>query len=170
LNLTEPTFVDVLYICTRLRDCDAKEVFGMCQHDNGSRLAYEAHAMIINTGRGRIAWHRGRPAALAAFTESWPGNWEIWMFGTDDFKSVAIPLLRWFRKEANDILTVCKGNRLQCASHIDQTDAHRMIESLGGVLECEMPGWGKDGSTYLRYRWLPGENDAVLKPHYTRAA
>ena len=82
----------------------------------------------------------------------------------------ALPLLKWFRTEANEILTVCKGHRLQCDSRADYEEAHKMIRAFGGVEESTLRRYGKDGSDYIRFVWFNGENDAVLKPHYTRAA
>ena len=151
-----------------MRERDAAEIYGMRPHDNPLQLAYEANHMIRNMGRGKISWHQGKPAGVAAFTESWPGMWEAWMFGTDDFKKSLFPLMRWVRSEANEILTVCKGNRLQCDSRADYEDSHDLIRSLGGKEETVLRRYGKDGSDYKRFVWFNGENDAVLSPHYVR--
>ena len=96
--------------------------------------------------------------------------WSVWMFGTDDFKDCAVELIRWFRREVNDILTTCQGHRLQCDSRFDHEEAHRMIKALGAIEECRLRKYGKDGADYIRFVWFRGENDAVLKPHYVRAA
>lgn len=160
------------YICMHMREVDRVEVFGMQHHDSALQLAHEASYLIKNKGRGIIGWsERTRlPAAVGAFTEDWPGAWSVWMFGTDDFKDCAVEMLRWFRKEANDILTVCKGRRLQCDSRFDHEEAHKMLRALGAVPEVTLRKYGKDGADYIRFVWFNGENDAVLKPHFTRAA
>jgi hypothetical protein len=169
--LTDIDLLSLEYICLNMREIDRVEAFAILPHDNPCRLSWEAHHHILNNGRGKIAWHNGKPAAMAAFTENWTGCWQVWAFGTDDFKAAAIPLLRWFRKEANDILTVCKGHRLQCDSRVGHPEAHKMIVAMGGVPEGEpMRRYGKDGSDYQRYIWLNGEHDAVLKPGFIRAA
>jgi len=160
------------FICLNMRETDKVEVFGMLAHDSPLQLAHEASYLIRNKGRSRIGWsdRTKRPAAMAAFTEDWPGMWSVWMFGTDDFKDCAIELVRWFRHEAKDILTVCKGHRLQCDSRYDHEEAHRMIKAFGAIEESRLRAYGKDGADYIRFVWLNGENDAVLKPHFTRAA
>jgi hypothetical protein len=158
------------YLCFNLRECDRTEVFAMRPYDNPLRLAWDANHMILNTGRGVIAWHQGKPAGLAAFTSQWPGTWDAWMFGTNEFKSVALYLIRWLRREGNDILSVCGGHRLQCDCRVGHDEAHKMIQSLGAVPEVTLRKYGKDGSDFIRYVWLKGENDAVLRPHYKRAA
>ena len=168
--LTDLTFNELYYICCHLRERDAAEIYGMRPHDNPLQLAYEANHMIRNQGRGKISWHKGRPAAVAAFTESWPGMWEAWMFGTDDFKDALYPLMRWVRTEAKDILDHCQGNRLQCDSRADYEDSHNLIRSLGGKEEVVLRRYGKDGSDYKRFVWINGEGSAVtiLQPHYVR--
>lgn len=158
------------FVCLNLRESDRVEILALRPHDNLVRLAWEANQIIVNQGRGVVAWHQGRPAGVAAFTEMWPGAWEAWMFGTDDFRHVAVELMRWLRKGANEILTVCNGNRLHCDCRVGNDENHKMIMALGAEPEVTLRNYGKDRSDYVRYVWLPGVNDAVLKPHYTRAA
>lgn len=173
--LSDLDYNSLEYICLNLREQDKAEIYGMRGHDNALQLAMESHAYIKNNGRGVVAWWNGKPCAIAAMSEDWPGVWSIWMFGTDDFKSGAIELLRWFRKEANDILTVCKGHRIQCDSMASYEEAHKMIEAMGGRKEHVFRHYGRakdDGSEpddYIRYVWLKERDSAILQPHYKRA-
>lgn len=168
--LTDITLHDIEFIAFNMRERDRREIYALLPHDSPVRFAWESYHHILNAGRGKIAWHNGKPAAVAAFTENWPGNWNVWMFGTDDFKAAAIPLLRWFRKEANDILSVCEGRRLQCDSAADYEEAHKMIKAFGGVPEGEpMADYGKDGKAYQRFVWLQKRDSAVLEKHFKRA-
>jgi hypothetical protein len=169
--LTEITPDGLDYIACNMREVDQAEIYNLLAHDNWVRFSWEAYHLILNNGRGRLAWHNGRPCGIGAFTECRPGVWDVWMLGTNDFRAGAVPLLRWGRKEANDILSVCKGIRLQCDSRVGHPEAHKMITAMGGLPEGPpMTSYGKDGSAYQRYVWLPGENDAVLKPGFVRAA
>lgn len=169
--LTDIDHVSIEYIAINMREGDWTEISALLPHDSRIRFAWEAYHHILNNGRGQVSWHDGRPAALAAFVEMRPGVWEVYMCGTGDFTAALVPLLRWFRREANDILGVCKGHRLQCDSRCGYDEAHKMIMAMGGKAEGEpMRRYGKDGSDFQRFVWLNGENDAVLKPHYTRAA
>ena len=159
------------FVVLNMRERDRVEIFNMRPHDSPLQLVQEIK--IASTGHRRtMAWsdRTKRPAAFGAFTESWPGLWDVWMFGTDDFKDCAVEMLRWFRREANDVLQHCKGHRLQCDSRFDHDEAHKMIKALGAIEEVRLRRYGKDGSDYIRFVWFNGENDAVLKPHFTRAA
>ena len=169
--LTDLDYLAVEFICLHMRPQDREEVFGLVGHDDQLRFAMETTGYIRNAGRGRIAWWNGRPAALMAFVELRPGVWEVWSFGTEDFQRVALELMRWCRKEANDILQHCKGHRLQCYSRADYADAHKLIGAMGGTSEGPpLRRFGKDGSDYQTFVWLNGENDAVLRPHYRKAS
>lgn len=168
--LSEPTLPDLEFICLNMRDVDKREIMNLLPFDSPIMLASVADSLIRNQGRGRISWAKGRPCAVAAFTEARPGVWEITMFGTDDFKAGLIPLMKWFRTEANDILTVCKGHRLQCDSRAEHHEAHKLIRAMGGKEEGPpMLAYGKDGGSYQRFVWLNGRDDAILRPHYVQA-
>lgn len=169
MSLTDVSYNDLEYVCLQMRACDREEIYALRNYDNPLQLAMDAHAAIRNLGRGRISWVKGKPAAVGAFTEEWSGVWYVWMFGTDDFKAAAIPLLRWVRQEANDILTVCKGHRLHCDSMVGHDEAHKMIKAMGGLPEFTMRKLGKNGEDFTRFVWLRGENEEVLHPGYVRA-
>lgn len=169
--LTALTYNEVVYICNHMRERDAEEIYSLRPYDNPDMLASEVHATLTNRGRGQISWWKGRPASLAGFSECHPGVFDVFMFGTEDFKPAAIPLLRWFRQEANEILSAVNGHRLQCDSRCGYDEAHKLIKAMGGLPEGPpMRKYGKDGADYQRFVWFNGENDAVLKPGYTRAA
>jgi hypothetical protein len=168
-ELTDLTYNEFEYICYNMRDVDRVEIMALQEHENMLRFAYEAHAVIRNGGRAKIGWYKGKPCAVGYFRELRKGVWEVGMFGTDDFRAAIKPLLRWVRIEANDILTVCQGRRLQCDSITTHTEAHRMIMAMGAVKEGPpMRRFGKGDLDYQRFVWLAGENDAVLRPHYVR--
>lgn len=148
-----------------MRESDREEILNLRPHDSEFQLAFEVYTHISTSGRGVVSWHRGYPAALAGFTESYPGVWEVFMFGTDDFKDALFPLMRWIKTEAKAILSVCKGHRLQCDSRSTHHEAHKLIKSMGGVPESTMRSYGKDSSDYIRFVWFP-ETDDFLHPNY----
>lgn len=169
--LTEFNVHALEYIVLNMRERDRVEIYNMRPHDSPLQLVQEIK--LASDGHRRvIAWsdRTKRPAGFGTFIEQWIGVWDVGMFGTDDFKDTAIELLRWFRRTANDVLAHHQGHRLQCDSRFDHEEAHRMIRALGGIEEVRLRKYGKDGSDYIRFVWFNGENDAVLRPHFTRAA
>jgi hypothetical protein len=160
--LTEIDLHSLTYICLNLREVDRVEIYNMMEHDNPLQLAHEAHWLFTNKGRSRMGWHKGRPCAVIALTEDRPGVWHISMFGTDEFKAAAFECMRWARNNIPDMIHNHGGRRLQCDSHIDHHEAHKFLRTLGARVEGEpMKCYGKDGSTYLRFVWIEGENGFV---------
>ena len=168
--ITEVTYISVEYVCLNMRAEDKREILALRESDNLLALACDAHAGIVNKGRGRVAWWKGKPAAVAALTEEWPGVWYAWMFGTDDFRPAAVPLLRWIKHELNDILSLTNAHRLHCDSIIDHVEAHKMIKAMGGLPEFTMRKYGKGGEDFIRFVWFNGENDKVRYSGYVRPA
>jgi hypothetical protein len=169
-TLTEPNIYSIESICLNMRESDAVEVFNVMPVAGRMHLAQHTFSAMSNQGRGRVAWYQGRPAALIALTQMRPGVWEIWMFGTDAFRNVAIDCVRWARREARDILDHAEGHRIQCDCRVGHPDAHRLIRAFGAHAEGPpMTGYGSDGSDYQRYVWLREKQWHVLEPHLKRS-
>lgn len=152
------------YICLNMREVDKREVYNVVDHDNPIMLAYQAHYIGCTKGRGRIAWVNGKPAAFIAFTEDRPSVWTVSMFGTDDFKAAAFACMRWCRETAANLIETRGGRRLQCDSHIEHTEAHKFLITLGAVKEGPpMKHFGKDGSDFQRFVWIAGVNDHIIR-------
>ena len=160
--LTEIDLPALEFICLNLRAVDAREIYNVVDHDNPMLLAHQAHYMAVTKGRGVIAWWKGKPAACIAFTEERPTVWLISMFGTDDFRNVAIDCMRWARRTAVEMIAERKGRRLQCDSHIEHEEAHKFLTVLGARREGPpMKHYGKDGSDYIRFVWIAEDNGII---------
>src|SRR5262245_14069344 len=102
-----------------IRAADREEIFALLDHDCPYRFGWEAFTLFRNRGRARIAWHNGRPAACIGLTEVRPTVWEVSMFGTDQFKSVAFACMRWARDTIAELAgPPFRGRRLQCDSRV----------------------------------------------------
>lgn len=157
----------VEYLTFNMRESDRAEVFGVWRHDDELRFAGEVTHILRNYGRSQIAYINGIPAALFGFScHLKPKVYDVWMFGTSEFNKALFPLMRWCRNEANDILSIEKAHRLQAQSRADHFEAHKLIKAMGGIEECRLEAWGKDGSDYLMFKWINGKNDAILRPNY----
>jgi hypothetical protein len=167
---TGVNWVHLWKMMTNLREKDRAEVYALLAYENDYRFAFESAAAISNLGRGALFWVDGKPTALGAFTEHWPGVWNVWMIGTEDFDHCVMPLMRWVRTTAREILDDVGGHRLQCESMSTYKDAHKMIRALGGIEESVMRGRGKNGEDYKMFVWLKGENDQALYPNMRRVA
>jgi RimJ/RimL family protein N-acetyltransferase len=160
--LTDIDLDSLMYIVFNMRPEDKEEIYALLPHNEPYQLGWEAFMLFRNKGRSQIAWHQGKPAAVIAITECRKGVWEISMFGTEDFKSVALPCMRWARDTIPDLIINHHGRRLQCDSHANHEAAHRFLKALGARPEGPpMKYYGKDGSAFIRFVWLFGENGFV---------
>lgn len=148
-------------ICLNLREEDKREILSVRRHDCLLTLAGEAYTALVHYGRGKIAWHKGVPAAVIGFYEMRPNVWDAVSFGTEHYKDVGIHLMREGRAIARDLLTEVGANRLQADSRSDNIQAHAFIKALGGKPEFTMRYYGRDGSDYIRFVWLT-ETDRQL--------
>lgn len=163
--LSEVTLPALEYICLNMRDDDRIEIMNVVSHDSPVRLSREAHHMITNMGRGRIAWHNQLPAAVIFLIEERPAVWQIGMFGTDDTRSVAFPCMRWARDQLRELVKPpMLAKRMQCDSRVGHDEAWKFLAALGARKEGPpMRCYGKDGGDYQRFVWIEGENDSVLR-------
>jgi hypothetical protein len=160
--LTEVTLGGLEYIASHLRDEDWVEIRNVLDHDSPLLFAHQAYQLVSMRGRGRIAWHDGKPAACVAFIEHRTGVWDIQLYGTKDLRATMKPVLRWIRDTLPEIRDRFGGVRLQADSHHDHAEAHKFLRGLGAEVEATMRRFGKDGSTYIRFVWISEETAAPL--------
>lgn len=156
------------YIALHLRDQDAREIYGMRPYDTPFALAQEVSFRFRaphDQARGAIAWFDGKPCALIGFIQQHPQMWNAIAFGTDDWRNVAIDLMRWARRQAQALVDEGIGSRLQAISHEQSTEAHKFLTALGARKEAEAPLYGKDGATYYTFAWLKGDEVRDAKLH-----
>lgn len=142
----------VEYLTLNMREMDAREIYGMRGHDNPMLLAKEV-VLAASYGKAAIATHQGVPCGIIGVSPLWPGVWSAWSFGTDNWTKAVLQLSRFGKRELEPYLRRAGAHRVQCESHIDHTDAHRWLKSMGANLDGFLPGYGRDGSTYLMFSW-----------------
>lgn len=163
VTVTGVTLPALEEICWAMRDADKREIFPLRPHDQWHTLALEAWVALGHQGRGVIAWVDGRPAACIGFCEMRPNVWDAVSFGTADYRYCGVHLMREGRRMAREILTDLGANRLQADSIVDNHEAHKFIQALGGKPEGPpMKHFGKGGEDYQRFVWLRAEGAAKL--------
>lgn len=155
----EPNLFSILHICQRLRQVDADEIYPLLPFDSSSMLA-KCTLEQMDRGYGSVIWWDGKPSALIGVHPlHGKACWQVFAFGTDDWKSCAIEIMRESRRLiANALNAYPEAMRLQCDSSIDHTEAHGWLERMGAYVESKMPYYGKDGNTYLRYVWIRSDD------------
>jgi len=135
------------YVAANMRAADAREIFATSSDDDFTRLAADAAL------RGPHAWAvgQGEPIACIGAVELWPGVWQAWMFATDRFAEIGLPLTRWTMRVMIPGLLHAGAHRAQAYSIEGHTDAHAWLERLGFMHEATHPGYGRNGETFRVY-------------------
>jgi hypothetical protein len=163
--LTDISLSAIEYLALHLRECDREEIYNLLDHDSPLMLAYQVFGAIRNKGRGRIAWHQGRPAAWIGLIEERPGVFQVTMGGTDDLPKVAFECMRWMRENIPDMTKPpLNGWRLHCDARCGPAheEQHKFLRTLGAREEGPPRMIGKDRGLYQTYVWLYGENGALV--------
>ena len=143
------------YICQNLREIDQREIYPLLQHKSSTFLANLTY-QACEAGQASVIWVNKLPAAVVGL-HPLHGNvcWQVFIFGTDHFKSGMTVIMRDIRKHIRKVCDMYpEAQRMQADSHFEHTEAHEWMERLHGVRESVMPCYGSDGSTYYRYRFL----------------
>lgn len=170
VRIARLTYDAALYVCLNLRPEDRREIYALRNDDNPVLLAHHVTRAAVLSDLAWVATWQGRPAAVLGAYELWPGVFEAFAFGTDDWPHVALALTRHGLRTLGPALRERGAHRFQAHSHADHHEAHRWLQSLGARFEAALPCFGRDGSTYHLYAWTDADNVFREDPQPAQAA
>jgi hypothetical protein len=137
------------YVAARMREADRAEVFATWPDDDFGALAARA------AQRGPLAFCAGQDWPIACFgaAQCWPGVYQAWMYATDDFPRVAIPLTRWVKCRIMPLLRTTGAHRMHAYSLDGHTTAQKWMLALGARHEATHLNFGKRGETFHVFVW-----------------
>ena len=95
----------------------------------------------------------GEPVACVGVEEIHPRVWQAWMFATDDFPLIAGGVTRFIRRHVIPAVERLDAHRCHAIAAQDNTPACRWLEVLGAKKEAILARYGRDGETFVMYRW-----------------
>lgn len=140
------------WVALNMREIDRIEIFGNMPTDNPLEVAAIVMHATAKKGLGWTAWLNNRPVGALGVFEQWPGNWQIWSFGTDDYRRAAVVFKAKFDNSVEYMLAN-GGHRLQCYSHQRHVESHRLLTFLGATREATLHHYGRDGAAYHVFAW-----------------
>lgn len=149
------------FIAFNLRDEDRQEIMNNLPIRNNLYLCQTVMSAVAEKGVGWTVGFRGRPALAFGTFEQWPGNWQVFLFGTNDFQKALVAVKPLYERAVNHARTN-GGRRLECRSHSDHTAAHRLLRILGWQCEGVLRRYGADGADYLQFAKLIRTTNATL--------
>ena len=170
IELVTPTESALCYIASHLRTNDREELFCVRWSDDPGALVTDCMGVIARPSSiTTIAKYERRPVAVLGGVEIWPGAWDVWAFGTDEFDKVGFALTRYVRRRLIPYLLHKGMRRAHCNSLASHTKSHEWLRDLGARPEDERPmkNWGKNGEDFIMFEW---HRELLLKSYPMEAA
>ena len=154
---------DASWIMANLRQLDREETFCQLPDDiPTSKLA----EWFITGGDAFIAYRKDQPALLFGTTRIHVCAMSIWALGTEQCTR-AIPAVSRFLIEHAIPWRLDEGFTCMEARSLEtHHDAHRWMESMGGVRHGEPYLYGKGGERFVTYRWTVSSYRAISQSRW----
>jgi hypothetical protein len=160
---TEPLeWLPLEFLCFNMRASDREEITAMLPTDNPLEWAAMLHQALAKDGCGWIARFNGRPAACMGVFANFPGNWQVFSFGTDLYPRVMVV----FKDRIERMVAFARArgmHRLECRRIASHGLAHACIRLVELKPEVTMKQYGRHGEDFILFArtWPIEEKKAV---------
>lgn len=139
---------DLSYIAANLRPEDYAEVD--CQFDHWSP---EQLALSAMQGLAYVVEWKGNPEAAFGAAEVRSGLWIAWSWGTKRMWR-CVSLITQFHRDVVGPEVAARGAwRVEARPLAGNDMAVRWLRRMGATERCILPGYGKNGETFLLFDW-----------------
>lgn len=145
---------DVRFVAANMRARDADEFLALTHAVDRQALAdslldrYGGHPAAI------VARDEEGAVAIGAGVETRPNVITLLLFATDRFPGVALALTRFITRNLFYRYKLAGVHRIEAVSVDGYDAAHRWIEALGLEREAVLPGYGRNGETFIQFAWV----------------
>jgi len=150
VEIIPASYADLVFIARRMRALDAEEIWPVVWLKKPEDFAL---GIASSGGMKFIALSGGVPVAAWGAVENRPAFWSVWMFATDRWQEVAMPVTRQIRRDMMPALIATGASRADCWSMDGHDVAHRWLEVLGARREASLEDYGPLRKTYHCYSW-----------------
>ena len=151
-----PTYKGMIHIVENLRARDREEIFCTRWDEGEPQLVADCMNVVgLPTSYTVMAYINNKAVAVLGACQPWPGLWDVWCFGTDDFDQVSHLLTKHIHRKMIPTLLERGARRAHCRSLATHTKAHEWLESMGASVDRARPlkAWGKNGEDFLMFEW-----------------
>ncbi len=150
-------FDDVLYVAKNMRQKDHEEIFATRNDDCDAHVIAHEIAYFMK-GAGFVAYNsHGHPVCVVGAHQRWHGVWDLYMFATDHFDSVAFEVTKFVKDKLIAMITDAGAHRGDCMSLSTHKVAHRWLRHLGAVHESTAKAYGKNGEDFYCFAFFKKE-------------
>lgn len=148
LRIIPATLRDLSYIAANLRPEDRAEID--CQLDHWSPALL---ALTALQGFAYVAELGGNPEAGFGAAEQRGGLWIAWSWGTRRMKRCVPGITEFFRAVLGPEVAARGAWRVEARALAANELALRWLARLGATERCRLPGYGRNGETFILYDW-----------------
>lgn len=153
--IKKATLRDLSYIAANMCQEDKDEIYSQLADESPEYVALVADQ--TSPEWKYCAWLDGNPVLAFGLAPVHPTMCIAWAWGTKR-KVRAFPEATRFMLETVKKQAIAGGiKRIQADSAEAHTNAHRWLKRLGAKVESEMPFFGKNGETFLKFVWIKEE-------------
>jgi hypothetical protein len=150
LNSHPAAHNDALHVAKNMREWDAREIYATMWEDSpewlvGYCMAHPSHGFVCGDSE---------PIAVIGAVPLWPNVFSMYMFATDKFHNISLPLTKWAKRVYFPALKDIGVARLQCHTMEGHVEAQKWLEFLGGSRESTHLSYGRNGETFHLYSWI----------------
>ncbi len=140
------------HIIRNLRKRDADEVFAMSDAD-ADGIADQLFQRR-DSGVAWIAWVHNEPVAAFGAYRTHGAHYGLWMIATESWPKVRLGVTRFGVKLLIPFLFDNGMKVGNCLSLSDYPQMHKWIRMIGGVEDCDLKMFGKNGENFKRFIWI----------------
>ena len=152
---------DVFHVAMEMRERDYEEISCLTFAQNREELAnyladsYAAHQNVYACGTSKDG-----PIAIIAYIPVRPGVWSLGLFATDKFQKVGRFLTKAIIRDIIPALDRANAHRVEAQSIEGYDEVHRWLEFLGLKKENTIPGFGRNGETFITFSYVRSDSQA----------
>lgn len=164
MKISEPDRDAVLEVALGIRDRDVAEFLAISPLETRDQLAASLVTRYATSTDVFVASQHGVNIAAGAMVQHRPHVVTLMFFATDRFPEIATALTKFIRQRLFPRYRASGVHRIECVSIDGYDEVHRWIELLGLKREAIMPGYGKNGETFVQFAWAadaPEESQAL---------
>jgi hypothetical protein len=155
-NIEDHHLTKVGWLCRNLAPRDRDEILAVQFDDDPEFLTKRTMAMK------NFAWLAcidGKPAGIFGAAPCWPGHWEAFAYGSEDYPKVIVPLTRHVRRFCVPALIHYHVRLVKCWVQASYLEARRwVLMAIPGAIEaCLVQDFGRNGEDFVMITWRPQE-------------
>ncbi|RWE54941.1 MAG: hypothetical protein EOS67_22495 [Mesorhizobium sp.] len=148
VRIIPATLRDLSYIAANLRAEDRAEID--CQLDHWSPALL---ALTALQGFAYVAEFDGNPEAGFGAAEQRGGLWIAWSWGTRRMKRCVPEITQFFHAVLGPEVAARGAFRVEARALAENELALRWLARLGATQRCRLPGYGRNGETFILFDW-----------------